>query len=143
HCKLFDAAGKEWTGADIATIITAAVEGEKSKGEQTSKSHRVLGGKIAKARAGEWQGGPLKLALDVACYDRTSGKELWRVVYEGKNKRVKVWLDGHTERFDGPSNFPKVQPTEVLRIAPSRDKAKVAAAVSVFKRYATESITFT
>src|SRR5207237_7534560 len=26
-CKLYDAAGKEWTGEDIATIITAGVEG--------------------------------------------------------------------------------------------------------------------
>jgi DNA invertase Pin-like site-specific DNA recombinase len=56
RCRLYDAAGKEWTGEDIATIITAVVEGEKSKGEQTSKSHRVLGGKIEKARAGQWQG---------------------------------------------------------------------------------------
>lgn len=155
NCKLFDASGKEWTGADIATIITAAVEGDKSKGEQTSKSHRTLGGKIEKARQGEWQGGPLKLGFDVACYDRASGEELWRLVFESRGKRLKVYADGRSERFDDVEviengqksikpNFPKHQPlTEVLRIAPSRDKAKIEAAVSVFKRFASESITFT
>jgi DNA invertase Pin-like site-specific DNA recombinase len=143
-CKLYDAAGKEWTGEDIATIITAVVEGEKSKGEQTSKSHRTLGGKIEKARAGEWQGGPVRLGFDVACYHRETDEELWRVIFEGRSKRLKVYPDGRTERFDGEENFPKFQPmTEVLRVAPSNDKAKVAAAVSVFKRYAAESISFT
>lgn len=142
-CKLFDVSGKEWTSADMMTFIEAGLQAEQSQKEQHEKSYRVLGGKIEKARAGEWQGGPLKLAFDVACYNRDSGEELWRVIYEGKNERVKVWPDGRTERFDGPNNFPKVQPTEVLRIAPSHDKAKVSAAVSIFKRYATESITFT
>jgi DNA invertase Pin-like site-specific DNA recombinase len=143
-CKLYDATGREWTGEDIATIITAVVEGEKSKGEQTSKSHRVLGGKIAKARLGEWQGGPVRLGFDVVCYQRETDKELWRVVYEGRDKRVKVYPDGRSERFDGEKNFPQSQPlTEVLRVAPSRDRAKIKAAVSVFKRYATESISFT
>jgi DNA invertase Pin-like site-specific DNA recombinase len=143
-CKLYDGTGKEWTSADIATIITAVVEGEKSKGEQTSKSHRVLGGKAEKARLGEWQGGPVRLGFDVACYGRETDKELWRVVFESRGKRLKVYPDGRTERFDGPENFPKSQPmTEVLRIAPSRDKAKIDAAISVFKRFATESISFT
>ena len=137
------AAGKEWTGEDIATVITAVVEGAKSKGEQTSKSHRVLGGKIAKARLGEWQGGPVRLGFDVVCYQRETDKELWRVVIEGRNKRVKVYPDGRAERFDREGNFPKVQPIpEVLRLAPSKDQAKIEAAVSVFKRYATESIGF-
>jgi DNA invertase Pin-like site-specific DNA recombinase len=143
-CKLYDSAGKEWTGEDIGTTITAVVEGEKSKGEQTSKSHRVLGGKIEKARAGEWQGGPVRLGFDVVCFHRETDKELWRVVFEGVHKRLKVYPDGRTERFDGKGNFPKSQPmTEVLRVAPSKDKAKIDAAVSVFKRFATESISTT
>jgi DNA invertase Pin-like site-specific DNA recombinase len=123
-CMLYDAAGKEWTDADISTIITAVVEGEKSKGEQISKSHRVLGGKAAKARLGEWQGGPVRLGFDVACYHRETGKELWRVVFEGRHKRVKVYPDTRQERFDGKGNFPKFQPTtEVLRLTPSKDRA--------------------
>jgi hypothetical protein len=143
-CKLYDAAGKEWTGADIATTITAVVEGEKSKGEQTSKSHRILGGKAAKAKAGEWQGGPVRLGLDVVCYARETGEERWRVVFEARNKRRKVYPDCRSERFDGPGNFPRYQEaTEVLRVAPSNDPAKVAAAVRVFRRFATESVSMT
>jgi DNA invertase Pin-like site-specific DNA recombinase len=147
-CKLYDAAGKEWTGEDIATVITAVVEGEKSRGEQTGKSHRVLGGKIAKARQGEWQGGPVRLGFDVACFLRATGEELWRVVFEGEHKRLKVYPDGRTERFDGKAKFPpwqnKGKPTpEFLRVVPSNDRAKIDAAVSVFKRFATESISCT
>ena len=143
-CKLFDVSGKEWTGADIATIITAVVEGEKSKGEQTEKSHRVLNGKIAGARAGEWQGGHVRLGFDVGCYSRETGKEVWRVVFEGKDKRLKVYPDRRAEPYNGVRNFPQSQPlTEVLRVTPSRDKAKLDAATSVFKRYARESLSFT
>ena len=143
-CKLFDSGGKEWTGEDIATIITAVIEGETSIGEQTGKSHRVLGDKIEKARAGEWQGGPVRFGFDVVCYAREMDKELWRVVVEGKNQRLKVYPDGRSERFDGKGNFPKSQPvTEVLRLAPGKDKAKVEAAVSIFNRFATESISLT
>jgi hypothetical protein len=143
-CKLYDGTDREWTAEDVATIITAVVEGEKSKGEQTSKSHRVLGGKVEKARAGEWQGGPVRLGFDVACYSRATGAELWRVIFDGFRKRLKLYPDGRAERFDGKNNFPKFQEeTEVLRVALSRDKAKIDAAVSVFERYASESISFT
>jgi DNA invertase Pin-like site-specific DNA recombinase len=141
-CRLYDASGKEWTGEDIATIITAVVEGEKSKGEQTEKSHRILGGKVSKARLGEWQGGPVRLGFDVACHSRETKQELWRVILDGRHKRVKVWPDGRQKRFDGKNNFPKYQPaTEVLRITPSRDEAKLGAVVRMFQRFATESIT--
>jgi DNA invertase Pin-like site-specific DNA recombinase len=143
-CKLYDTSGKEWTGEDDGTEITAWVEGKNSAREQREKSHRVLGGKVEKARAGEWQGGPVRLGFDVACYDREKGEELWRVLFEGRSKRLKVYPDGRTERFDGRANFPKFQEkTQVLRVAPSNDKAKVAAAVSVFKRYGAEAVSFT
>jgi DNA invertase Pin-like site-specific DNA recombinase len=139
-CRLYDASGEEWTSEGISTIITAVVEGEKSKGEQISKSHRVLGAKAGYAREGEWQGGPVRLGFDVACFDRQSGAEYWRVVIEGRNKRVKVYPNRRKERSDGEGNFPKIQPTQVLRITPSNDKSKIQAAVSVFKRFATEAI---
>jgi DNA invertase Pin-like site-specific DNA recombinase len=171
-CRLYDAAGKDWTSEDIGTVITAVVQGEKSKEEQHGISKRTLGSKIQYAREGEWQGGPVRLGLEIVCYSRSTGKELWRVVYEGLDdkaaddyrrrkgeqrregrkkvpvpvplKRRKIYPDGRTERFDGVLNFPKCQPaTEVLRVAPSNDPAKVAAAVEVFKRFATESISYT
>lgn len=150
-CRLFDANGTDWTRKDIATVITAVVDGEKSEQEQHGLSKRVLGSKVGYVRAGEWQGGPVCLGFDVVCYPkkntdkpRKPDEELWRVVIEGDRKRVKVFPDGRSERFDGPNNFPKFQEqTEILQLAPSKDKAKIAAAVSVFKRYATESISFT
>jgi hypothetical protein len=69
---------------------------------------------------------------------------LWRVVYEGRNLRLKVYPNGRTEEFNGKGNSPVWQEvTEVLRVAPSKEKGKIDAAVSVFKRYASESISFT
>jgi DNA invertase Pin-like site-specific DNA recombinase len=153
-CKLYDSADKEWTGEDIATIITAVVDGEKSKKEQHDTSKRVLGGKAGYAKRGEWQGGTVPLGFDVGCYScvpveagagkpNSELKELWRVVSEGLHKRVKVHPDGRKERFDGKGNFPVFQrETEVLRLTSSRDRAKIAAAVSVFQRYATEEGSF-
>jgi DNA invertase Pin-like site-specific DNA recombinase len=140
-CKLYDANGKEWTGEDDSTEITAWIGGKQSAKEQKDKSYRALSGKVARARVGEWQGGPVRLELDVVCYHRETDDEQWRVVMEALHKRQKVYPDGRTERFDGPNNFPRYQPaTEVLRIAPSNDKTKLDAAESVFKRFATESI---
>jgi DNA invertase Pin-like site-specific DNA recombinase len=146
-CRLYDAAGTNWAGQDIATIITAVVEGEKSKGEQTSKSHRVLGGKVARARLGQWQGGPPRFGMDVVCYARAATvkeeRELWRVIVEGGDRRLRVYPNGQTERFDGPRVTYNTSPTtQVLRLGPSQEKGKLEAIVGVFRRYATESVPF-
>ena len=134
------------------------LEGKKSASEQRKISSRVLGGKIEGARRGEWQGGPVRLGFDVVCYSRVTHEEQWRVVFEGNNgtiikedgrkvyqlKRLKVYPDGRTERFDGEKNFPKWQEkTELCRIAPSQDQKKIDAAVDVFQRYASEAVSFT
>ena len=142
-CRLFDASGKEWTGEDDATEITALIEGKNSTKEQRDKSHRVLSGKVEKAKDGEWQGGPVRLGFDVACFDRESSKEIWRVVFEARDKRLKVYPDGKSERSDGKDNFPRAQPTQRLQVVPSKDKAKIEAAVTTFKRFARETIPFT
>jgi DNA invertase Pin-like site-specific DNA recombinase len=143
-CRLFDAADTDWTKKDIATVITAVVDGEKSELEQISLSKRVLGAMIEGARRGEWQGGAVRLGFDIACYPKESGEEKWRVILEGGNKRLKVYPDGKEERFDGQGRFPKwYDETEVLKLTPSRDQRKIDVAVSLFKRFATESISFT
>jgi DNA invertase Pin-like site-specific DNA recombinase len=148
-CLLYDSTGKEWTSADDATEITALLEGKNSVKETREKSYRVMGGMVEQARNGEWMGGPVRLGFDVGCFACAEPeKELWRVVLEGRDKRLKVYPDGRTERFDGPDNFPAHQGKrqgniEMLRLAPSNDKAKLEAARSIFERYATESISFT
>jgi DNA invertase Pin-like site-specific DNA recombinase len=143
-CKLYDVKGKEWTAADIATTVTAVVEGNKSSDEPRKLSGRVLGGMAAKIEAGEWMGGAVRLGLDVGCFSRSEPeRELWRVILEGRDKRLKVYFDGTSHRFDGSRNFPQHQKQiEMLRLVPSRDRGKVAAAISVFNRYSQEAITF-
>ena len=57
-------------------------------------------------------------------------------------RRLKVHRNGCTERFDGEQVFRTSKDTQVMRIVPSRDKAKLAAAREVFRRYASERVTF-
>jgi DNA invertase Pin-like site-specific DNA recombinase len=154
-CRLYDCAGKEWTGEDDSTEITAWFEGKKAAKEPRDLSHRVLGGKVARAREGEWQGGPVQLGLDVACYSRATGAELWRIVFEDRYDRRVVYPDGRQKvlkpvkvikkgneklRPSTPAFNPDV---EVMRITPSLDRTKVDAPVTVFKRFATEAVNLT
>lgn len=158
-CKLYDVSGKEWTGDDDGTEIQAWVGGRTSTREQKEKSNRSLGGMVDAAKRGEWMGGPPKLGFDVACFSREAGKELWRVVWEGREKvgtverkgkerpayrvlRRKMYPDGSTERLDGAVVFRTCKDTQVMRIVPTRDTTKLDAAKRVFARYATESVTF-
>jgi DNA invertase Pin-like site-specific DNA recombinase len=158
-CKLYDAGDKEWTGRELMSFFEVGLAGHQSHEEQKTRSHRSLGGMIVKARAGEWQGGPPKLGFDIGCFDKVTGAELWRVVFEGRDqdgmtkrrgkmrpvyhvRRQKVYPDGRTERFGGNVVFRTNKDSQVMRIVPSRDPARLAAARGVFTRYATESITF-
>jgi DNA invertase Pin-like site-specific DNA recombinase len=158
-CKLYDAAGTDWTRKDISTVIISVVDGDKSEKEQMSISKRSLGGKLAGAKAGEWQGGPIRLGFDVACYDRGTGTELFRVVYQGRDwvtttttkgvakkvsnvLRLKVYPDGRSERFDGRVVFRTNTDTQVLRLVPTRDEAKLAAVRGIFRRYSSEAVSF-
>jgi DNA invertase Pin-like site-specific DNA recombinase len=158
-CRLYDVSGKEWTGEDDATEITAWIGGKTSSREQREKSYRSLGGMVKKARDGEWMGAPPKLGFDVGCFDKATGDELWRVVWEGRDttgtttrrgkarpvyhiRRRKVYPDGTSERMDGNVVFRAFKDTQVMRLVPTMDEAKLAAAQKVFHRYATESVTF-
>src|SRR5260370_38242465 len=102
-------------------------------------SERVLGSKIERARKGEWQGGPVRLGFDVACFNRATNTELWRVVFEGSNKRLKGYPDGRTERSDGESNFPSWQKkgkpaAKFLEPGLGNEKAKYEPALGALKR---------
>jgi DNA invertase Pin-like site-specific DNA recombinase len=145
-CRLYDCKDVEWTAKNIATLITAVVEGHRSEGETRDKSGRIIGGMAAWAKRGDWLGGVPPFALDVACYPLAGAteQECWRVVFEGFQKRLQVFPDGTTKRADGKGGFPAWNDEqECLRLTPTRDKAKLAALRNLFKRYATESIGFT
>jgi hypothetical protein len=66
------------------------------------------------------------------------GKE--RPVYH--IRRLRVYADGRTERLDGSVVFRTSKDTQVMRIVPTRDEAKLAAAQGMFRRYATEAVSF-
>src|SRR5262245_59410590 len=117
-CKLYDSNDAEWTARGLMSFFKAGLAGHSSHDEHVKKSLRCLGGMVAKAKAGEWQGGPPRLGFDVACFDRATGAELWRVIWEGREKvgmvkrkgkmrpvyhirRLKVYPDGREERMDG------------------------------------------
>jgi DNA invertase Pin-like site-specific DNA recombinase len=159
-CKLYDCDGTDWTKKDIATVLTAVVHGDKSEQEQRSIAKRALGGMAAGARAGEWLGGAPKLGFDVGCFERATGKEVWRIIWEGRDivgheerkgklrpvhhdRRRKVYPDGRAERLDGEVAAFNTSPgTHWLHIVPSKDKVKLAAVRKLFGRYAEESISY-
>lgn len=159
-CKLYDATDDEWTSAGLMSFFKAGLAGHASRDEQVKKSHRVLGGMLAKARNGEWLGAPPQLGFDVACYDRATFQEVWRVVWENRKEegtekrrgkerpkyktfRRKDYPDGTSERLDGNVEFGVNKDTQIMRITPTKDKAKLNAVKSLFKRYAGESVSFT
>jgi DNA invertase Pin-like site-specific DNA recombinase len=158
-CKLLDARDDDWTAKGLMSFFKVGLAGHASHESQVTTSHRSLGGMIVKARAGEWQGGPPKLGFDIACFDRATNSELWRVVWEGRDitgrterkgkmrpvyfvRRLKVYPDGRTERMDGNVVFRTSKDTQMMRIVPTRDGARLAAAQGVFGRYAAEAVTF-
>ena len=69
------------------------------------------------------------------------GKEVWRVVYEGHDKRVKVYPDGRPERFDGKRNRPPKALYETLKYRPSILDERVKYVRLIYRWYTTESIT--
>jgi DNA invertase Pin-like site-specific DNA recombinase len=140
-CKLYDIAGREWTSEDDATELSAWVAGKQSVREQKDKSHRALSVKPARARAGRWQGGVPGPGFDLGCFLRGSKEELWRCVWDGFQKRRKVYPDGRPEEpFNGRKCSPKFEEGQELRLIPTRDRHTLEAVRSVFERYATESL---
>src|SRR5262249_54384060 len=147
------------TDRGLMSFFKAGLAGHSSHAEQVTKSHRALGGMLAKAKAGEWMGGPLKLGFDVGWFDQATNVELWRGIFPGRGgtgrtkrrgkmrpvyriRRLKVYTDGREERLDGEVIFRTSKDTQVMRITPTRDGAKLAAARQLFHRYAYESVSF-
>ena len=100
----------------------------------------MLTGKLTLARKGNFLGGYCPYGCDVVAFD-AEGKEVWRVVYEGHDRRVKVYPDGRRERFDGKRNRPPKALHETLKYRPSIIDERVKYVRLIFKWYTTESIT--
>jgi hypothetical protein len=139
-CRLVDASGKVLNGDDDGTVITSTVGALTSSREQREKAGRVLTGKLTLARKGNFLGGYCPYACDVVAFD-AQGVEVWRVVHEGHDCRVKVYPDGRKERFDGKRNRPPKALHETLKYRPSIVAERVKYVRLIFKWYTTESIT--
>ena len=156
-CRFFTVDDKCWNDDSMMSFMEGGFGAETSEKEQKEKGWRVLGAQIEKARRGEWSGGHIAYGMDVACYDKLN-QEKWRVIIEGRDltgskpgksgtrrrvystRRLKVFPDGKTERFDGIRNFPASEKDDTLRQTPSKDKTKLAVIREVFTKFATEDI---
>jgi DNA invertase Pin-like site-specific DNA recombinase len=126
---------------DPVAVMMGGIASLTSRREIKEKARRTLGGHVKKAERGLYQGGPPPFAFDVGIFDR-QGNEKWRVVFEGRQRRLKRYRDGTTEEYNGKDNFPSYDATDEARLTPTLDEAKRAAAVKVFEWYADEAISF-
>ena len=140
ECRLLDATGKQLNADDDGSVICSTVGALTSSREQREKASRVLTGKLTLARKGTFLGGYCPYGCDVAAFN-AEGKEVWRVIYEGHDKRVRVYPDGRQERFDGKRNRPPKALHETLKYRPSIVAERVKYVRLIFKWYTTESIT--
>ena len=131
-CRLLDATGKVLNADDDATVLTSTIGALTSSREQREKASRVLTGALTLARKGQYLGGYVPYGCDLVAFD-ANGNELWRVVYEGRDKRVKVYPDGRQERFDGPRNRPPKALHETLKHRPSIVKERVKYLKLIFR----------
>src|SRR5262245_22212441 len=158
-CRVYDTSGRDLLADDIGNSVVTLIDAITAAEEPKKISRRALSGMVDGAKDGEAQGGVPGLGLDRGVFDRASGEELWRFVYEGREVageverrgkmrpvyrilRRKVYPDDTSERADGNINFRTNEDTQVLRLTPSNDPDKVAAVRTMFRRYATESIHF-
>jgi DNA invertase Pin-like site-specific DNA recombinase len=138
-CRLLDASGKQLNAEDDGTVITSTVGALASAREQREKASRVLTGNLTLARKGIYLGGYVPYGMDVVAFD-AQGNEVWRVVYEGHDRRRKVYPDGREERFDGKNNRPPKALHETLKYRPSIVAERLKYVVLIFAWYVTESI---
>ncbi len=129
-CRLLDASGKQLNADDDGSVICSTVGALTSSREQREKASRVLTGKLTLARKGQFLGGYCPYGCDVVAFDAQES-EVWRVVYEGHDRRRKVYPDGREERFDGRRNVPPRALHETLKYRPSIVAERVKYVVAV------------
>ncbi|HEX4128760.1 MAG TPA: recombinase family protein [Pirellulales bacterium] len=140
RCQLWTVDDELLTADDALAFFQGGLKANASKEEQHSKARHVIRGKRTKALAGEYHGGYVPYELDVICFDRATNIEQWRVQVEGHYKRLKIWADGRTERFDGKGNFPAREANQFFRLGWSVDQKRVEVVQTVFGMFAKQAI---
>jgi DNA invertase Pin-like site-specific DNA recombinase len=126
---------------DVATVFNTTAAAITSEKEQREKALRNLEGRMGNSKKGNYCGGPPAFGCDVACYG-VDGKEKWRVVWMGRQQRLKYNPDGSTEEYNGPNNFPSRDQTDTLRLAPTIKEERLNAVRQIFQWYADELISY-
>jgi DNA invertase Pin-like site-specific DNA recombinase/predicted nucleic acid-binding Zn-ribbon protein len=138
-CSLLDAAGRNLTSADDATILTSTIGALTSTREQKEKARRCIGGQVEHAKKGHYVGGNPPFGLDVVCFG-SDGKEKWRTVYAGHYDRWKVYPDRKREHFEGKDNSPQKDRADVFYYRPSIETERLQIVKQIFSWYASEAI---
>ncbi len=139
--RLWDASRQlDLTSGEVLANITSVLASEASKEEQEERARRSIKGKVQTLLAGEWVGGHCPFAYDVECQDHR-GTVKWRLIFQGRDMRVKIDPDGTTTRYDGKDNLPGRDQCDRL-ILTLGDPAKVKLIRELFGRYANETVSF-
>lgn len=138
-CSVWTVNDELLSGDGGLAFFQGGITAGTSRQEQLAKARHVLRGQRAKALRGEWMGGYVPYGLDVVCRDR-QGQERWRVRWHGHFVRSLIQANGVIEEFNGKGNFPAHHPGETLWLIPSGDAERVDAVRSIFRWYATESL---
>lgn len=133
NVKLFDLQGDDLSDVTPAAIIQTTVGSITSTCEQETKAERAVTAKVSHARQALSPGGVPSFGLDHVCLKE--GEEIWRCVYETRDKRRKVYPDGREERFDGKGNVPSRNAGETLSFAPTIEKGRRETVQRIFQMY--------
>lgn len=136
NCELWSVGQGQLTKSDDATVLTNVIGALTSTREQQEKAKRNVGGKVEKAKGGEYQGGYPPYGLDVVCLN---GVEKWRVRIVGHFQRIKIFPDGRTEEFNGKDNFPAKDANDTLRYRPG-ESGRLAVVKDIFSWYVNEDL---
>lgn len=142
-CELWSVAQGLLSSTDDAAVFVTTVGNVTSSKEQKEKARRTIGGKRVLAAQGEWQGGYIPYGFDVACIDRATQTERFRVVVlkmiptQNVWQRMIVYPDKTEERCDGENRFPNKQDWERFVLAPSCVEERVKTVQDIFRLFAT------
>ncbi|MBL8830350.1 MAG: recombinase family protein [Planctomycetaceae bacterium] len=139
RCIFLTVDGKVFTDDNMMSFIEGGMNAETSTREVQEKSWRVVKDRIERAKRGDWLGGYPPFGCDVVCFDQGM-REKWRVVFLGKRKRLRVWPDGRSERFDGKNNFPAADNNDILQLRPSQENERIKTVCFIFETYAGQTI---